>query len=52
MTDKTQNKSPLEQSLGQKSYDKLMSKITTLHFDHDAHQLVTGHSNGNLVIWK
>ena len=41
--EKVQNRSMLENELGQKKYDQLMGQVTALHFDHAAHQMVTGH---------
>ena len=44
--------SDLEAGLGTHKFNELMESISAIHYAIASHVIVTGHRNGDLVIWK
>ena len=45
-------KSPLETMIKTKKFTAEMDQVSAIHYSKSAHQIVTGHRYGNLVIWR
>ena len=39
-------------NMTQSRYGQLMNSISVVYYDEKRHEIVTGHSNGSIMIWK